>query len=466
MELWMFWWSLVMEFRPAFSRYRTFLWFGVVLSAMCIRMDHRFVTCMPRALGLPPCCYERFLGFFHSSAVQLELLTKLWTNLAMRIAKHKLLRVNGRIVLLADGIKVAKSGRKMPAVKKLHQESQNNSKPEYIYGHSCQAIALVIQAASTFFALPLCSRIHEGLVFSNRDKRTLLDKLVALFLSLDIQQSCYLVADAYYASSKIIRPLIACGHHLIAAVRKNAVAYENPTTSYSGRGRPRKYGAKIQLRDLFNDTTQFIAAPSPVYGETKTDILYRTVDLLWRPVGITVRFVLVSHPSRGKVIFLCSDLTLQPIEIIRLYGIRFKIEVSFKQAIHTIGTYCYHFWMAAMNPIPRRSGDQYLHRKSEPYRRQVRRKFAAYHCHIQVGIIAQGVLQLIAVIHPEAVWKSFASWLRTKRPGIPPSEWVVSIALRNAFPYFLADADPELPLTKFLHENMDPEMAVPLRLIA
>jgi glycosidase len=66
----------------------------------------------------------------------------------------------------------------MPAVKKLHQESQNNTKPEYIFGHSCQTIAIVVNAASSFFALPLACRIHEGLVFSNRDQRTLLDKMV------------------------------------------------------------------------------------------------------------------------------------------------------------------------------------------------------------------------------------------------------------------------------------------------
>jgi hypothetical protein len=27
---------------------------------------------------------------------------------------------------------------------------------------------------------------------------------------------------------------------------------------------------------------------------------------------------------------------------VRIYGYRFKIEVSFKQALHTLGTYAYH----------------------------------------------------------------------------------------------------------------------------
>ena len=76
---------------------------------------------------------------------------------------------------------------------------------------------------------------------------------------------------------------------------------------------------------------------------------------------------------------------------------RFKIEVAFKQAVHTVGTYSYHFWMTAMTPITRRSGNQHLHRKSDTYRAQVRRKMRAYSCHLQTGVIAQGLLQMLSV---------------------------------------------------------------------
>jgi hypothetical protein len=61
-------------------------------------------------------------------------------------------------------------------------------------GHSLQAVSLLVQAASSFFAVPLAVRIHEGLVWSNRDRRTLLDKMLALLGIVAIEQPFLLIA--------------------------------------------------------------------------------------------------------------------------------------------------------------------------------------------------------------------------------------------------------------------------------
>lgn len=456
MTLWITWWNLVLQLRPAFGRTRTFIWFAAALAATCIRSDLAGVTSLIRALGLKAFCYDRLLDFFHSKAIDLEGLTRLWVSVLTKTLKPFLYTVNGRLVLLADGIKIGKTGRKMPGVKKLFQSSDNNTKPEYIFGHSCQAIALVAKAARSFLAIPLACRIHEGVVFTNRDHRSLLDKLVLLLRSLCLTIPYYLIADSYYASKSIIRPLLESGQHLIAAVRSTAVAYETVRPADQPKlGRRRLYGRKIHLKQMFDDPDQFTSAPSPVYGEKDVLLKYCVMDLLWRPIGLLVRFVLVMHPTRGRKILLSTDLSLGALQIIEIFGIRFKIEVSFKQAIYTIGTYCYHFWMSAMTPRPRRSGNQHLHRKSQSYRDQVRRKIGAYHMHIQLGCIAQGLLQALSILCTASVWKCFGSWLRTIRPGILPSELVVAVALRHSLPLFLADSPPDHLLAKFIRENID-----------
>jgi hypothetical protein len=309
---------------------------------------------------------------------------------------------------------------------------------------------------SSVFALPLVCRIHEGTVFSNRDHRTLMDKMILLLDSLPLNQPFYFVADAYYATGNIVRGLLAQGNHLVTRVKSNSVAFFPAIHSHRrGRGRPAKYGKKIKVSALLDAVDRLQVLPSPVYGERAVTLRFRAADLLWRPVGILVRFVVVLHPQRGSILLMSTDLTLSPTDIIRIYGLRFKMEVSFKQSLRVLGTYAYHFWMAAMTPRRHLSGNQYLHRKSSDYRDAVRRKIAAYHRHIQLGLIAQGLLQLLSTMQPKLVWESFGSWIRTIRPGLPASEQVVANALRNTLPEFLATAAKTVILVKFLRDRLD-----------
>ena len=53
----------------------------------------------------------------------------------------------------------------MPGVKSLHQESENNSKAEYIMGQMCQSVGLLIQGSKSTFCCPLATEIHEGVTF-------------------------------------------------------------------------------------------------------------------------------------------------------------------------------------------------------------------------------------------------------------------------------------------------------------
>jgi hypothetical protein len=429
---------------------RTFLWFIVCLAGISIRPDIFGVTSIVRAFGLKDAFYDGLLDFFHSPALNIADLTCRWVSTVLNIFPGAL-TVNGKLLIVADGLKVPKSGKKMPAVKRLHQSSDSNTKPQYITGHSCQAVALLAGALQSVFAVPLASRIHEGLVFSNRDTGTLLDKMMLLVDSLGLPHF-YFIADAYYSARKVMTALLGKGNHLVSQVRITAVSYvpAAATTERRKKGRPKKYADKIRLKSLFDYPDSMVTAESPVYGEKGVQIRYRCADLLIKRLGILVRFLAVIHPVRGRCILMCTDLSLPALEVIRLYGLRFKIEVSFKQAIRTIGSYAYHFWMKGMTPLPRSSGDQFLHRKSESYRNSARRKLDAYHRFIQIGLIAQGLLQFLSISFPDLVWANFGSWIRTIRPGVPPSEYVTSVAMKNSFPDFFAGSPKEATFAKFI----------------
>jgi hypothetical protein len=416
----------------------------LVLAGLSTRPERAGITSLVRVLELRERAYRRLLHLFHNSALNLERLTDLWTRLVLKLFTP--VRVGDYLVCLADGIKVGKEGKKMPAVRKLYQSGGSNSKPPYIMGHSFQAISLLVRGVTgAVAAVPLTARIHEGLIFSNRDQRSLLDKMVMLLLSLTRlwEQPVLLVADAL--------PLLKRGHQLITRARINTVAYSPANRpSRPRRGRPKLYGKKVRLRDLAEDASQFKTAPSPIDGDSNVTLQYRCLDLLWRPVGRLVRFVIVRHPQRGMIILMATDTELDPLQILLLYSHRFKIEVGFKQALHVLGSYAYHFWMQDMTPIRARSGDQYLHMTTDLYRQQVRRKMNAYHLHVQLGCIAQGLLQHLALNHGTMVWRQFRSWLRTMDPTRPPSELVTAYALRDQLPEFLDELAQEPNMKKFL----------------
>jgi len=125
MNLWVAWIEAVRSLRPACQRSRTFLWMLLTLIGLCCRMDLAGVTSYVRVLSFRPEAYHRFLHLFHSKGLDLDKLTACWVKLCLTLFKP--LYAGSRLICLADGIKAAKEGKLMPAVKSLHQQSASNS---------------------------------------------------------------------------------------------------------------------------------------------------------------------------------------------------------------------------------------------------------------------------------------------------------------------------------------------------
>lgn len=454
MDIWNVWLSLVSVLAPACKRNRTYLWFASLLAGFCIRSDTLGATSFMRSLGFISLCYDRIMDFFNSPSLEVSKLTLLWTEIVLK--KFRLVRINGRILIPADGIKVPKTGKKMPGVKKLHQESNNNNKPEFIFGHSIQAAGILAEASNSAFCVPIVARIHEGLLISRRDNSTTMDKLIRMLESLTMLPQYYLIADAYYACAPIIKGLLEKGNHLISRVRMNSVAYRSAPKNRDKhkRGRKKKIGKKVKLADVFKNTRLFKKTKCIFYGKKGTSVYVACKDYIMRRTGIMTRYVFVRHPQRGDIILMTTDLSLSSEKVIEAYMLRFKIEVSFKQAVHTVGSYLYHFWSKCMKVFSRKSGDLDISSETDKYKKKMLAKIETYHRYIQMGIIAQGLLQYISSIFSKTIWRKASTYIRTRRDGKTASEAVTRDYMREIFPEFLADNGKNNKLTEFIRQRM------------
>jgi len=419
--------GLLRALRPAFTREATFAWFVVAFAGVVTRQDLYGVSSMVRALGLAPVYYPALLHFFHSTAWTAARLYRQWEDWLIR--QPVVESAAGRAVLLGDHTKQPKDGRRMPGVTTLHQDSETSSKPSFFRGHHWGCLSLLGQAHGKRFALPLWAEIHPE---DSPDSRATRLVNVAAQIGLRWGMPLLLVLDAFFAVGPVFAAA-AASHgalHILTRAKKNVVAYRQPPPPRPHRkGRRRVYGRKLKLMKLFDARPQdFLSAEAVVYQKKET-VRYLVLDLIWKPVKGLVRFILI-ETSRGRIILMSSDLTLEPLLALSLYTARVRIESLFASVKNLLGGLAYHFWSKYLAPVSRRPrrGSHPAPVSSRPDRTAntlaTIEKFMALH------LIVLGALQLMAATFGDAVRQHARCWLRTPS-GAVPSDFVSRTALAN-----------------------------------
>ena len=428
--------------RPAFSRRATYGWFVVVFVGFILRTDNFGVSSIVRALLLPAESYTCLLHFFHSSAWNVETIMAIWWQWLVK--KNVAHRIGNRLVLVGDHTKTPKDGRKMPAVTTLHQDSETGSKPSYFRGHHWGCIGILMKACNKHFAVPLWANIQEGLtLLANSDEKRHLPKTVQIVemakkTALAMSTEAYLVLDAYFAVGPVFLAAaeqlngVSNFVHILTRAKKNIVAYGKPPKKKKHqRGRPREYGKKLKLLNLFDSkakcyTLQTIEAD--IYGRNE-NIRYLALDLLWKPVKGMLRFILV-ETSHGRIILMTSDLNLHPATAIQLYCRRVTIETMFDTLKNTLGAMAYHFWSQYLSRASRRPKKKKDQEQNSTNPTRTNNTLAAIEKYVNIQLLVLGMLQLIAKQFPIEVKAKANCWLRTVSSNTP-SEFVTQIALAN-----------------------------------
>lgn len=456
--------EVLSAFRSCFSRKATYEWFVVIVVGLMIRADHLGLTAIVRSLAIHPRHYESMLHFFRSDAWSLDSLRLAWFNVVRRVAP--LLYVRGRVVLVGDGMKQAKEGRRMPGVKKLHQESENVSKGEYIFGHLFGAIGILAGTPQKWFCLPLFMHLQDGVkaIFGwtdNTEERQashvvqMIDQALAAARTFG---GALLLLDRYFLSIPALQRLTEGNRtvmHIVTKAKINAVAYQRPEPKKPGRGRPPKKGKMLKLATLFQTrASDFQTAGVTIYGKEET-VSFLCLDLLWgQGLYQELRFVLVRHGDRLSIL-VSTDLTLEATEIIALYGYRFKIECTFREMKQVIGAFGYRFWSTSMPKLNRyrRKGemDPLEQVTNESDRKRIRLTLQAIEGFVMCSVIATGIMQLIALRFSGRTPALFFRYLRTPSKSIVSEATVVAYLRQSIFRLFAQN--PQLALTQIIRSK-------------
>jgi hypothetical protein len=429
--------SFLKWMRPAFSRNATWAWFVIATSGLILRSDNLGVTSIVRALNLRPRCYELLLKFFHSYAWSVDSLMIRWQQW---LKEHEPgIVINNRRLFTGDHTKIPKDGRKIPAVKTLHQDSETGSKPSYFRGHHWGCIAMLTKAKDKVFSTPLAGAIHEGTAgIEDRDKEPKTTQLVKMAQKAAVEIDCeaYLILDAYFSVGPVFNQaseVCKDGNqvvHILTRAKKNIVAYLPAAKERKKRRGPkRKYGKKIKIMKIFDSKSNlhnWKKKEMTIYGKNET-VRYLVLDLLWKPAGGMVRFILVES-SRGRMILMSSDLELEPNDAISMYCWRVSIETMFDFLKNLLGGLSYHFWSKHLKPSSRKPKSNSEIKQATTNLRSTDNTLDAIEKFVNLQLCIQGMLQLIAKKFPEQVLNTANFWMRT-RSSSTPSEWTTKVAL-------------------------------------
>ena len=450
---------ILMAFYPCFSRTAAFRWFVVIIFGMIVRLDFHGVTSFIRWLALDPGHYETLLSFFRASSWQLSKIHQCWVNIIKE--RCPLITINGHVLMVGDGIKVSKEAKRMPGIKKIHQESDNSSKPPYIFGHHFGMLGLLAGTVKNMFCVPVKAELHEGVeklrafqgkkppVVNGKEDVTIVTLMLTMAGDLArnmVRQPCMLVLDAYFSVGSTFIIARECLDdtnqrllHVITRAKDNAVAYEGPPPltgqQKQGRGRPPVWGKKVNLLDQFClRANEFQTLNLFIYGK-QTTVSYLCLDLLWRPIKEKLRFILVKDGDNCYIL-MCSDLSWYPKDIILAYSYRFKIEITFKRLKHLLGSFCYHYWSLAMPKLNKKTPVNLADVSDESHQRRIARTANAIEGFVNFGCIALGCLQILALNYPQSVWSKYTGWLRTRRSNVLSEETVRSVIQKNFYHNF------------------------------
>lgn len=232
-------------------------------------------------------------------------------------------------VYVYDETKALKTGKTQWGLhffRNFSYQKHRVNQSKFHYGHEFGALGLLCQTPTQWHLFPVWVKLI--LPQSIRDKSDAVLKRICSKIAPGL-----IIFDRGFARRKVFTMALRFGHHILCRAKSNAAFYRLPKPpKRPKRGRPRKYGDRLDIRRLrYKDTDiagERYSIASKVARTRMCDADVRLVIIRTRPK--------VSKPYRYFCVFT-TDLTLEIPQIVEYYRHRWQIETAFRDVKQHFG---------------------------------------------------------------------------------------------------------------------------------
>lgn len=150
-----------------------------------------------------------------------------------------------------------------------------------------------------------------------------------LSLTAGTIQVGYCLLDGFFGNNNALQMVRQCHLHIISKLRYDAVLYLPYEGPQLPRGQKRKYGARVDPRQLPSSALRQITAEEGTHGA-----IYQ-LTVRHKSFADLLNVVIIQRIRDGKqahIILFSSDLALSYQQVIDYYQLRFQLEFNFRDA--------------------------------------------------------------------------------------------------------------------------------------
>jgi hypothetical protein len=248
-----------------------------------------------------------------------------------------------RIVL--DDSPTKRYGKHIEGATYHHNPTPGKTDAKFCYGHSWVVAALVV--AHPMFgeiSFPIAAELYlrEKDIDKLKDKYdrkfqkktamvvAIVKRLVPLFQGFG--KEIEIIVDGGYAKDTVLVPLGKLKDVVtVTRLRCDAALYEVPQApTKRGRGRPKKYGDKIDVKSMMAYQEGWQVVECRQYGQIVQKRVKSFVAASRLTKGKPIKVVLVKENDKTCVPLMSTNANMDVKEILEAYGVRFGIEEMFK----------------------------------------------------------------------------------------------------------------------------------------